>query len=832
MRPIALAPVIGFLLAFAAHTTHAQPVSNQQLDEALNKAAHYLLELQAKDGSWPVTLAANRYPHLIAEQWPAFPTGPTALVTFALLEQGQTINNPKIQKALAYLLEHPTRRTYSLAMRTHVWAQALRQNPSGTARRGLGKSLARDTRQLINNLTDKGYPYPWSNHKYRLPPYTDNSNTQLGLFGVWAAGQIDEVEIPKAYWQKLLKHWIVTQRQDGGWGYVPEFNKPNMRPQERNSPAQFRSTVKLTLAGVASLYICMDNVLASRYVRCEGDQPLKPLVRGMEWLNSHFSASGPPNDCTGLFYLERVGLATGLRTIGEIDWFNTGSKRLLELQRGNGSFSGNIVDTSFGILFLVRGRQPLLFSKLQYPGDWRNRPRDLANLTRWLSGKLERTVRWQIISPTTDPAGWHDAPILVITGEKPVDFAPELIDKLRTFVHQGGTLLSIAECADRGFSVSMQNAYAQIFPQRELQTVPRTDLLYNLHYKLPGLPKLQQITNGLRPLALHCTKDLTKSWQLYSFATQKRHFELMMNLALLLTDRHLPDRGVGNWPQAAAKGDGGFLTPSEPAATTGPVLQRIRHTGRWNPEPLALQRWALWAGKHDQPARIGEPLPATQLPESKPALAVLTGTGPLRLPAEDLAALKQFLRNGGTLLIDAAGGSKDFASAGRKLLDDLVGPDNVSVAPADSFVYDQLGEPGLELRRQTRKRFNNTRPEIFLGTLDNRPTVILSTLDLTAGLLGLTAATLDGYAPETARRIVLGIVRHVAGNAPATIPDTPRQPATTDPPAAEADQLDPFADEDTPRKIQPAPKPDPLKKETEEKKEDDLDLDDIWKQME
>ena len=778
--------VMTCVLAWSCPILAGAGVDVEAIDAALGKAEAYLWTQQQSDGAWPTGLASGRYKHLTPPQWKAFPTGPTALVAFALLEKGVTLNNEKLSAALKFLRTHPTHRTYSLAMRTHVWRLVLRQNPPGNYRNMIDRVLRQDTSQLLKNLSEKGYPYPWSDHKYHLPPYTDNSNTQLGLLGVWSASLVPELEIPRAYWQRMLRHWITTQRTDGGWGYIPEFNKPQMRDQERNDPGQFRSTARLTLAGVASLYICMDNALSDRYAHCRGHQPLKPLERGINWLEKDFRKSGPPEDSTGLFYLERVGLASGRRILGGVDWFDFGSRTLLAKQTAEGSFGNNIIDTAFGMLFLVRGRQPILVSKLEHPGDWRNRPRDLANLTRWVSERLEREVRWQIVGAETDLAFWLDSPILVITGEQPVTFPDELIETLRTYVYRGGTILSLAECNDKGFTDSMRKAYAKMFPRLELQPVPRSSELYRFQYPLPGRPRLRYIRNGVRPLAFHCADDLPKSWQLYRFATKRHDFQLMVNLAMYLTDKHLPERGSGNWPAAKL-------------SDSGPTVARLRHGGNWNPEPLALTRWALGLRRRGKAVQLLGTLPGSDLPEQRPRLVVMTGTGPVRLNPDDLEGLRKYLQAGGTLLIDAAGGSQAFAKSARQMVETLVGSDNLRRAQADSFVYAALGEDGLKLRPESRKRHGG-RPEILIGTLENRPAVVFSALDLTAGLLGLRLAGVDGYEPDTARRIVCGVLQET-GDLPAAKP----------------------AARNTGGKSQPDP---------ESKGEDDVTLEEIWDEME
>src|SRR5690606_26603065 len=96
-----------------------------------------------------------------------------------------------------------------------------------------------------------------------------------------------------------------------------------------------------------------------------------------------------------------------------------------------------------------------------------------------------------------------------------------------------------------------------------------------------------------------------------------------------------------------------------PAATID--LVRIEHDANSDPEPGGWVRLGnvlhnqRCIGLTTRRVKLGEPIEGTKV-------AHLTGTEPLALDTAAKEALSTFVRSGGTLIIDAAGGSSAFAS--------------------------------------------------------------------------------------------------------------------------------------------------------------------------
>jgi len=402
----------------------------------------------------------------------------------------------------------------------------------------------------------------------------------------------------------------------------------------------------------------------------------------------------------------------------------------------------------FSLLFLVRGRNPVLVNRLEYPGDWNNRPRALANLMRWTGGKIEGEVNWQIVNLRTPPEEWHDAPVLMITGSEAPRLTDAHLDKLRRYVHEGGTLVTIGECRGRQFDLAWRGGpgraglYERLFPSYELTRLPRDHKIYTAHYQVGPRPPLYAVSNGVRILALHTMSDLPMQWQTYSCVTRADAFELGFNMIYYTTDRaSFRHRGTSPWPEKRP------VVPLRRAK-----VARVRYDGNWDPEPLAWERFAMLMGQKWQTVLTAEPVDADKLDPHTCRVAAMTGTQTLRLTDAQKQTFKSFVEDGGTLIIDAAGGSEAFANAMAEQLREIFGPDSLILLPGMSPVY-QL--PGMEIakaryRQAAQVRVGESkRPRLMGIKVGSRVAVFFSREDITSGLVGYPCYTSVGYAPGT-----------------------------------------------------------------------------------
>ena len=237
MRRIFLG-VLVFCVCLGGVGLRAAPTfDDQAVEKAILRGVAHLKKAQRPDGSWgPYGKPGGNNMHL---------TGPTAMACYALLESGISPQDAQVQKALYWMAKYPDEPgTYSLGLRCSAWEVANR-----STRDKYLKCLQYDAKKLW--MAGRFGCYHYVSDPKKPGRGFDNSNTQYGLLGVWAAAR-NNVEVPMGYWHACIKHWEGCQSPDGGWSYGKSGG----------------STPTMTAAGLASLFVCYDQAYSEMFNKC------------------------------------------------------------------------------------------------------------------------------------------------------------------------------------------------------------------------------------------------------------------------------------------------------------------------------------------------------------------------------------------------------------------------------------------------------------------------------------------------------------------------------------------------------------------------------------
>ena len=749
------------LLVLAGIPRSATAVTADQVDAAIDRAKAYLYAQQHPGGLWetattlpPPAEQAISFGDTERGQW----GGQTALCVYALLAGGESYLDKRLVPSIKFLEAADLPGTYAVGVRAQLWSLL---PPSRDVQRLAAADVARFRKGQLTKGDAKGlFDYMLSGKGYG---HVDHSVSQYAVLGMWACARAG-AEVPTSFWQSTEDAWVRDQEPgDGSWNYA------------RHPTADNPTSAAMVAAGVATLYVTQDYVHASAGLRCNSGNVTSPHIEaGLAWLGKHFDQALTESQNGGapwytIYGISRVGVASGLKHIGAVDWYARGGDSLLQRQNPDGSWPGGVNSTAFALLFLARGHDPVILNKLKYAATdgkeahWNERPRDVANLVRWVGRQTERELNWQIVDLAGPEADLSDAPVLYLSGNQPPDLSPEGEDRLRRFCQAGGMILANADCASPGFATGVRKLAQRLFPAYAFRDLPANHPIYTGQQypraKWKQQPIVQGLSNGVRELiVLIPTLDPARRWQLQETVSNEPSFPLADDVLLYATDK----------AQVQEKGRS-FHVVADPAVTTTRALAvaRLQYPGNWDPEPGGWARLAAVLHNQDKvrlevtPVRLG----TGHLDPATFAVAHLTGTGTMKLDAASRQELKAFVAAGGTLLVDAAGGSVPFAADAESELAAIFGTGAAAELrrplPPDAAIFSGPAGamPTFAYRAFARATLvGGTRsPMLFAATLGGRPAVYYSRLDLSAGLVGEPVDGIVGYAPATATEIV----RHV-----------------------------------------------------------------------
>lgn len=730
-------------------------VAPADVSGAIARAKAYLYSQQNADGNWE-TRAERKTTDTSNDteggQW----GGLTSIACYALLASGESHQDPKLSKAIAFLKKAEIVGVYALGMRCQVWS-FLPRTPE------IKQLLAKDAQLLFRMMkTDKAngfYDYTFSKDSgYSL------SRSQYAVLGMWTCAQAG-VEIRREYWETVEQAWLGAQKPDGGWNY-----KSGGKQEHPETPG-------MTAVGVATLFITQDFLYGNKGVDCKGNITNQAIEKGMNWIESNIAkvASDEKYErdypLATLYAIERIGVASGAKYFGKVDWFEHGAAWLIKKQKNDGSwyggasFIGSVADTCFATLFLSRGRAPVAFNKLDYSTaggvkkvtGWNQRPRDIANLTRWIGRQIEADLNWQIVTIDSPVADWHDARVMYISGKDEVVFSDDEAAKLKRYVEEGGMILAHADCAGRGFATSMRKLGERLFPPYEWRELPPTHVIYTEQQfrrdKWKTKPGVLGVSNGCRELMLLIPQaDAGKTWQMGNAGGREELFQVGADVFQYAVDKN----------NLLARGERFVVQADENVKPDRTItIARLRMGANPNPEPGGWRRLSAILHNRGVNVEVSDCDPAKETIAKNAKIAHLTGTTSLAGSNAAMPELARFVKNGGTLIVDAAGGSIDFSTSVEALLSEAFKGIKLETIPADDAIFGGLWkDAGTAYRRYATKSngASSKSPRVRGMKMDGRWGVIFSPDDITCGLTGAPVDGIVGYTPETATKLMIRLV--------------------------------------------------------------------------
>jgi hypothetical protein len=794
---------LGVLFAGAASAGPVQAQGKLPLADrvhaSINKGVQYLLSRQSfTDGSWEQ-----------AEGYQRDPGGTTALCTLALLNAGvPEADRPKIEAALKYLRGVEADSVYARALQTMALTEASMDPRRAPAARKVDLELIRKNVQwLINARVLQGGRLDGWGYKSGNTSARNSSTTQYAVLGLWAGKQAG-MEIKRELWEQVRDYYVRTQDpDDGSWMYDPD-------KVFLSAPADFvRPSITMTTAGVTGLLIAgMELGSGREELRDDGAKNCgvyaenRPVAQGLHWLGRHFAVSPAGKTFYHLYGVERAGRLSGLRFFGEHDWYRAGCEFLVDKQnKQNGAWSASgdydkwqVSSTAFALLFLAKGRTPVLISKTVHgtwprrspgqPGfdlDWNNDRNDLRNLVQFTSKQLFKglPLAWQTYDMMWASSARPDltdeqqaevvsemlqSPIFYITGHgSPRDrFTGAERKLLKRYVESGGFILAEACCSSPAFDKGFRELVKEIWwPDAELAPLDGNHAVWSSFFPVtPGEPyQLMGLNLGCKTVLIYSPQDLSCFWESGNpekDARADRAFKLGANVIAYATGMQPPRPRLTHTQVASNK------QPEEKNLKRGYLqVAQVRYKGEWQPAPKAMPRVleSIRDANVDvvlKPERVSLTDDVVDYKFLYLHGKVKPGQDPLPYVADDLKLLRFDLENGGLLLADACCGDEKFDKAFRAFLKTLFPKHSLERVPANDLLFsaelnrEALTDANIKCRQNAKAPVQPMAPwlEGIKGE-DGRWMVLYSKFDIGCALEGHQSLGCLGYDPASALKL-------------------------------------------------------------------------------
>jgi hypothetical protein len=576
----------------------------------------------------------------------------------------------------------------------------------------------------------------------------------------------------------------------------------------------------MTCAGVASVLMCRDRlalgdaqVIDGRIQCCGTQDAADPVARGLKWLGDHFSVSRNPGNPSNwtlyyLYALERVGRMSGQRKIGDHDWYREGCEHLLKTQDNlNSRWTGQgigesdpLVGTALALLFLSKGRRPVVIAKVQHqqgaPGleslDWDHHRRAVQNLTMRVERQWRRDLSWQTVEFTgkeavpVTAAELLESPVLFFSGSAGFSLDAGRKRALKEYIENGGFIFAEAchgnGCDGTAFDRDFRALMRELFEGSELRRLPPDHAVWYAQEKVDpnSLPKdpefwLWGLDACCRTSVIYCPRTLSCYWELAhpyresSFPPAvKAEIEAVTriggNVLAYATSRELKEKL--DRPQVTVS------TPGGKAPRGALVVPKLAHTAGDDDAPAALANLMTIVERQLQ-MRVDHQkrkFAATDERLLDYPLVFMHGRRSFRFSAAERRALKDYLDRGGFLFADAICANPQFAESLRQELKEMYPAAQFTrLPPSHPLFTDEFhgfNLPSVTLRDpQIRAEDDPLTAKLvkvapFLEGLeiDGRIAVILSPYDLSCALEKGASLDCKGYIPADAARIGVNVL--------------------------------------------------------------------------
>lgn len=406
--------------------------------------------------------------------------------------------------------------------------------------------------------------------------------------------------------------------------------------------------------------------------------------------------------------------------------------------------------------------------------DWNLCPGDLPQLIKLAGERLGVAYGSDSLSLSSFEGDPAKMPVLFFSGVRAIKFAPHEIELLRSYVLRGGMLVADSIAGSPYFYDSWREAMAKAFPELSFRVLPRDHPAYHMLVDVDRVtypknlnsnqPLLEALYVYSRAAVVLSKYGLGCGWDGHEVPLLKQavyyDVESANKIGLNLIAYAVGYARVGR-QEAKPELYGAF---DEKHPTDEFVFAQIKHDGAWNIHGggashlleelrkdtalrVSLKRVPVLPGKEDL---------------SSFTFLYLAGLDDFHLDPAAVAALKRFLDNGGTLLINNGLGLQTFDLAVRRELKKILPAAELTPVPATHPIFNTVNKiaDAQFTPAALAQRPGLNAPCLEGISLHGDLRVIYSPLDLEAGWQGMDHPLARAYQPDSALRLGVNVIMY------------------------------------------------------------------------
>lgn len=735
-------------------------VSAARVRRSVEQGVKYLKD-KRRNGTWPKHDAIGDV---------------TALAALALLNAGESPDDPEMRKTIAYIVDAMhmgSLSTYSASLKLMVLAMADPQ----------GRRYRREIERIVDWLEEEQLASGGWGYGNNRGGNGDSSNSQFAILALHEATQVG-VEVNQKIWKRAQDYWFECYRQGGGFGY-------NKGQPPRPS---------MTCAGISSWIIIDENLAdfrnlvdGDRAACCRRPSQMEPVEQSVDHLARRFGVRGRKGiDLYYLYALERAGRLSGQRFFGVHDWYRTGAAYIVKEQKGlTGAWRGtgfgedtSEIATALALLFLSKGKRPVAIGHYQHgdDDDWKNHPKGVHYLTRELETQWKTKLNWQTVrSKEASVDDLLESPVLFLSGTNAMTLNVQQKESLKQYIDNGGFIFAEAcdgeGCASaEAFDRSFRELMAELFPESELAAIEPDHPLWSAHFSIPPNPErpLLGLQACCRTSVVYCPANLSAYWNLnrpglepFVEKTNRPQLkervdycsQLGVNVVAYATGRQLRERGD---------------TPKVDDTQTASVLvnrslsfAKLKHGGGSDEAPNALKNILRQLDVSGLEINTEKILIEPQLPQlADYPFVFMHGRTGFEFNSDQRAALRAYLESGGFIFADAICSNAPFAKSMREEIFQITGRRLEPISPdhpiwSQQFYGHRIDRVTLRVRDpqvQGGFRASDQPPALEGLETEGRLSVVFSPNDLSCALENVKFSQCDGYTRNDAERIGFNVI--------------------------------------------------------------------------